>query len=107
MAWDNIRTDQSSLTSQRIIIASTYTPELAESQIAGRKLEMIQKPFEFESLLQLIEGDPGRASAKVVPRTQISRENVPATGHESDPRATQPDTQQFDLCGSFSEKNYS
>jgi len=43
--------------SQRIIIASAYTHELSESQQnrGSNKLEMIQKPFEFDALLQLVE----------------------------------------------------
>ena len=50
---------------QRIIIASAYTQELiandndlTKKSINHKKIDMLQKPFEYRTFLRLIEGSP-------------------------------------------------
>jgi CheY-like chemotaxis protein len=52
--------------SQKIIIASAYTHELVENRKLGKKsgLVLLQKPFEIDALMNLVEGSAAKPGGK-------------------------------------------
>ena len=52
--------------SQKIIIASAYTHELVENRKLGNEgsLVLLQKPFEIDALMNLVEGRAGKPGGK-------------------------------------------
>lgn len=68
---------------QRIIIASAYTHELIANDLTQnpnyRKVEMLQKPFGFDILLRLVEGDPE------LPQRRFGQKSSASEGHMPSP----------------------
>jgi two-component system cell cycle response regulator CpdR len=78
----------SKVPSQRILIASAYTHEITESKAITERVQMLQKPFEFDAFVGLVEQrqadsskssqiKPSRASMSM---TDFSDLNVPDSG---------------------------
>jgi len=57
--------------SQKIIIASAYTHELIENRKLGNKssLLLLQKPFEIDALMHLVEGSPAKPGGKATSKS--------------------------------------
>jgi len=82
---------------QRIIIASAYTHELITNQLNQNanyaKIEMLQKPFGFDVLLQLVEG------ALEPPQSKSGQESNP-------PENRRPLAGDFDVENRFDDKHF-
>lgn len=57
--------------SQKIIIASAYTHELVQNRAVDKKssLLLLQKPFEIDALMHLVEGTTANPSGKMSSQT--------------------------------------
>jgi hypothetical protein len=54
---------------QRILIASAYSHEIAESGGSTQNVQVLQKPFEFDAFIGMVEQGPARSSQVKQSRT--------------------------------------
>lgn len=92
----------STVPDQRIIIATAYTHELPVSKIAGNQscIEMLQKPFEFDLFLEVVEGGPARQAGKGTSKKHSSDVQVPFSDFSSNHGL---DDDQFTTMGDISK----
>lgn len=91
----------STVPDQRIIIATAYTHELSVAKAAKNHscIEMLQKPFEFDLFLEVVEGKPVGQTAKGTSKKHSPDANVPLSNFHSNHRLDD----QFTKMGNISK----